>query len=67
MKKTKVRYCRFVPGINGSPAWMTVEEAEAHLKKDNAHIDQMIEYCKDSPTDLEFWQSRYSHIEHVKG
>ena len=66
MPKKKQRFCRFVPGINGSPAWMPVEQAEELLRRDNEHIDQMIAYSVNSPADVEFWKSRYSHIEHIK-
>ena len=67
MKKTKrAKFCRFVPAVNGSPAWMTVEEAEELLKKANEHIDRMIEYSQGSPKDVEFWQSKHPYIEYVK-
>jgi hypothetical protein len=64
--KRRANFCRYVPAINGSPAWMTIKEAEQHLKKDLEHIERMIGYCKDSPRDLAFWESKHPYIEYVE-
>ena len=45
---------------------MTVEQAQAYLKKDTEYIERMIELVKDSPSDLAFWQSKVPRIEYVK-
>jgi hypothetical protein len=43
---------------------MPVDEALAYLKKDTEHVDQMIAYSVNSPTDVEFWKSKYPRIEY---
>lgn len=65
--KKRAKFCRYVPAVNGSPAWMTIPEAEALLKKDLAHIERMIGYCINSPKDVAFWESKHPRIEYVKG
>jgi hypothetical protein len=64
--KRRAKFCRYVPAVHGSPAWMTVKEADKYLKKEQEYIQRMIEYSKHSPRDLAFWESKVPRIEYVE-
>jgi hypothetical protein len=60
--------CRYVPGFNGSPAWMDLDEAEKLLKKDTEYVNRMIDIMEEMG-DIEsahHWVQCYPRIEHIK-
>ena len=61
-------FCRYVPGFNGSPAWMSLKEARLRLRRDTEYVNKMIDIMDEmgDQKGREYWMARYPHIEQAK-